>query len=150
MLPLNEFKQIVASTPLVSIDLVVENSAGEFLLGLRENAPAQGFWFVPGGRILKGEKIPEAFTRLVKNELGVAMQITDAMFHGVYEHHYGDSFADPSISTHYVVLAYKIQLDCDIESLPVAQHSQYKWYPAVELLSEYSVHPHTKWYFENK
>jgi len=45
-----DFATVVRSTPLISIDLVVENERGEFLLGQRTNRPAQGYWFVPGGR----------------------------------------------------------------------------------------------------
>jgi colanic acid biosynthesis protein WcaH len=41
------FKAVIASTPLISIDLVVKNTKGEYLLGFRNNRPAQGFWFVP-------------------------------------------------------------------------------------------------------
>lgn len=47
------FETVVASTPLISIDLLVKNKKGEYLLGLRNNRPAQGYWFVPGGRIQK-------------------------------------------------------------------------------------------------
>ncbi|TOB15241.1 NUDIX domain-containing protein, partial [Vibrio parahaemolyticus] len=49
------FKLVVASTPLVSIDLIIRNSKRQILLGQRTNRPAQGFWFVPGGRICKDE-----------------------------------------------------------------------------------------------
>ncbi|WP_259346526.1 NUDIX domain-containing protein [Vibrio rotiferianus] len=52
------------STPLVSIDLVIENAQGQTLLWLHNNRPAQGFWFVPGGRVLKGESLKDAFLRL--------------------------------------------------------------------------------------
>lgn len=48
-----DFATVVRSTPLVSLDLIVENAQGEFLLGKRLNRPAQGFWFVPGGRVQK-------------------------------------------------------------------------------------------------
>ena len=47
MLELETFKTVVASTPLVSIDLIVRNRQGQVLLGLRTNRPAQGGWFVP-------------------------------------------------------------------------------------------------------
>ena len=43
-----DFATVVRSTPLVSLDFIVENSRGEFLLGKRTNRPAQGYWFVPG------------------------------------------------------------------------------------------------------
>lgn len=36
------FATVVQSTPLISIDLIVENAQGEFLLGKRNNRPAQG------------------------------------------------------------------------------------------------------------
>lgn len=58
------FKTVVASTPLISMDLIVQNDAGQVLLGYRNNRPAQGFWFVPGGRILKDEHFEVAFGRL--------------------------------------------------------------------------------------
>ncbi|MBF4436458.1 NUDIX domain-containing protein, partial [Vibrio anguillarum] len=70
MLPINTFKTIIENTPLVSIDLVVYNQKNEALLGKRNNRPAQGYWFVPGGRILKDESIAVAFRRLTLNELG--------------------------------------------------------------------------------
>jgi colanic acid biosynthesis protein WcaH len=57
------FKTVIASTPLVSIDLVVTNQNGEALLGKRLNRPAKDFWFVPGGRILKEESLAAAFRR---------------------------------------------------------------------------------------
>ena len=49
------FKSVIENAPLVSIDLVVKNSLGQYLFGYRTNRPAKGFWFVPGGRIHKGE-----------------------------------------------------------------------------------------------
>ncbi|WP_188925660.1 NUDIX domain-containing protein [Shewanella algicola] len=62
---------MIENTPLVSIDFVVYNQKGEVLLGKRNNRPAQGGWFVPGGRIKKDELMSAAFKRLAKNELGV-------------------------------------------------------------------------------
>ena len=53
MLPSKKFEVVVESTPLVSIDLVVRAPDKKILLGKRVNRPAQGYWFVPGGRILK-------------------------------------------------------------------------------------------------
>ena len=79
------FKTVIASTPLISIDLVVKNTKGEYLLGYRNNRPAQGFWFVPGGRILKDETMDDAFIRLCKDELGVALMRQQAFFLGPFE-----------------------------------------------------------------
>lgn len=63
MLAQHEFLEIVRLTPLVSIDLIVLDQAGDVLLGRRVNRPAQGMWFVPGGRIRKDETLADAFKR---------------------------------------------------------------------------------------
>ena len=50
------FSLACAALPLVSIDLLVTRpgtQGKELLLGLRNNRPAQGWWFTPGGRIRK-------------------------------------------------------------------------------------------------
>ncbi|WP_263079915.1 GDP-mannose mannosyl hydrolase [Endozoicomonas sp. Mp262] len=147
MLELETFKTVVASTPLVSIDLIVRNSQGQVLLGLRNNRPAQGFWFVPGGRICKDETIASAFSRLTEGELGVKVALDQALFLGPYQHFYSDNFSGEDFSTHYVVLGYELALDIDLSSLPADQHQDYRWFTVEELLASDQVHQHTKDYF---
>ena len=38
---------------------------------LRNNEPGKGVWFTPGGRILKGESLEEAVTRVLRKETGL-------------------------------------------------------------------------------
>ena len=141
------FRTVVRSAPLISIDLVVINSQGQVLLGQRTNRPAQGFWFVPGGRILKDESMAVAFRRLSKAEVGVSGEIGEAEFLGVYEHFYTDNFSGTDFSTHYVVLGYRLVHDLDLNSLPDAQHHSYRWFDVAELLASDQVHDNTKAYF---
>jgi colanic acid biosynthesis protein WcaH len=142
----NTFKTVIASTPLVSIDLVIKNSQGQYLLGYRTNRPAQGFWFVPGGRILKDESMDAAFLRLTQGELGVSLARADARFLGPFEHFYDDYVFGPEHKTHYVVLAYALSIDIDLSSLPTEQHNQYAWFSQDKLLNSDDVHLHSKWY----
>jgi colanic acid biosynthesis protein WcaH len=65
MLSKQNFKQLVELGPLISIDLVLLNQANQVLVGLRKNAPAKNFWFVPGGRVFKNELLAQAFDRSV-------------------------------------------------------------------------------------
>ncbi|KMM80729.1 GDP-mannose mannosyl hydrolase [Pseudomonas deceptionensis] len=146
------FRSVVDSTPLISIDLVVQNSKGECLLGQRLNRPAQGNWFVPGGRILKNETLDAAFDRLTLEELGKASQRSHASFLGVYEHFYADSvFAAPGQGpdTHYVVLAYQLILGAD-DTLhpPHAQHDAYRWWSQAEMQTCEQVHANTRAYLD--
>ncbi|WP_417225866.1 GDP-mannose mannosyl hydrolase [Amphritea sp.] len=142
------FTTIIESTPLISIDLVVENAAGEVLLGLRNNKPAQGFWFVPGGRVLKNETLDCAFHRLCQEELGIELARQQADFLGPFEHFYDDCVFDDAISTHYVVLGYRLHLDLVIDFLPQQQHNQYAWFAQDEMLQSDKVHVHSKWYLD--
>ena len=141
------FRQIVASAPLISIDLIVRNDAGQVLLGQRLNRPAQGYWFVPGGRVRKDERLAAAFERLTEGELGIRLPITSADFLGPFEHFYPDNFSGTDFSTHYVVLGYELISGTSLDTLPVEQHSDYQWFTVQELLDSEQVHPHTKLYF---
>ncbi|MDO9208637.1 MAG: NUDIX domain-containing protein, partial [Sulfuricurvum sp.] len=107
-LPTDLFTTIVQHTPLISIDLIIRNHHGEVLLGKRLNAPAKGFWFTPGGRIYKDEKMADAFRRIAHDELGVSASLSEASFIGTFEHFYEDSVFGDHITTHYVVLAYTL------------------------------------------
>jgi len=147
-LPQDIFACIVKYAPLISIDLIVENNKGFFLLGKRKNQPAKGFYFVPGGRILKGETIKQAFKRISNEELGIDLKFKNAIFLGVYEHFYRNSFVSENIPTHYIVLAYKIKINNNLQNLPKEQHSHYKWFSKEEILESKDVHYYTKLYFK--
>jgi colanic acid biosynthesis protein WcaH len=144
----SKFRDVVKNTPLVSMDLIVRNHNNEVLLGLRRNGPAKNMWFVPGGRILKGEKMDSAFQRITRDELGIALDRGIARFLGPHEHFYAENFADePGFGTHYVVLAYETELPAGHQELPTKQHSDYRWISEAELLGSDEVHPYTKEYF---
>lgn len=142
------FSSIVANTPLISIDLVIRSSGDEVLLGQRTNRPAQGKWFVPGGRILKDESMSDAFLRLTREELGLEHAIDQGIFLGVYEHFYPENYSGEGFSTHYVVLGYQLNLDIPLEALPKGQHGEYRWWKQDELLQSDEVHLHSQWYLD--
>jgi colanic acid biosynthesis protein WcaH len=151
-----KFLGLVHAMPLISIDLVIVRNQHEVLLGLRNNRPAQGFWFVPGGRIFKDELMQDAIVRICEKELALAVASSGELklcLHGVYEHMYEDCFAgDVGISTHYVVIAHKLDVSTDF-SLPVVaddQHAELKWWPIDVALASDVVHQYTKNYFLNK
>jgi colanic acid biosynthesis protein WcaH len=151
-LPKADFTQVIANTPLISIDFVVKNPQNQFLLGWRNNRPAKNHWFVPGGRIQKNECLENAFLRLTQVELGLSIAMTEARWKGLYEHFYDDFvFTDESpqaVSTHYVVLAFDIEIYQAIESLPSLQHANYQWMYKHEILTNAQVHNHSKAYFK--
>jgi colanic acid biosynthesis protein WcaH len=142
------FLKIVELTPLVSIDLIIYNENGQVLLGYRKNRPARDSWFVPGGKILKDERIPTAIRRISISELGLELDPLLARFKGVFEHLYPDNFTGKEgISTHYIVLAHEFRLPPGARVRGDDQHSELRWWNVAELLAAPDVHENTKGYF---
>ncbi len=149
MLNDSDFLRIVDATPLVSIDLILRNATGEILLGRRTNRPAQGMWFVPGGRIRKNERVAEALLRISQRELGVG--ISQAKLLGAFDHLYPDNFLGaPGVSTHYVVLGMETAWPAGANAQADDQHDEFKWWTAAEILASNEVHENTKAYFRLK
>lgn len=149
MLSTADFKTAVQLLPLVSIDLLVVNERGRMLVGRRLNPPAKGSWFVPGGRIRKGELLDDAFLRISLSELGKAYPRSVSKMEGLYDHVYPDDFTGSAAEggTHYVVLAHRLVLSAAELALPDAQHNAYRWIDADEAMNDPQVHPNTRAYF---
>ncbi len=142
------FLEIVRQTPLVSVDLIVRDENDKILIGLRNNEPARDYWFVPGGRICKDERIAQAFRRVAQEELGAELDISQGEFLGVYEHLYDTNAGEePGFGTHYVVLGYSIRITLANLRLEQSQHREYRWCSPEEILADPAVHPNTKAYF---
>lgn len=152
MLNKDTFLAVVDRAPLVAVDLVFIRNSREILLGLRNNRPAQGFWFVPGGRIFKNEKIGAALIRVAAAELGLGDKFGSGALCprliGSFEHFYADCFAgECGVTTHYVVLGHRLDVPDGFE-LPLAdaQHAEFRWWPIDEALASAMVHRFTKDY----
>jgi colanic acid biosynthesis protein WcaH len=150
-LDVTDFAAVVAATPLVAIDLLLRNEKGQVLFGRRSNPPAQGSWFVPGGRIYKNETLDAAFRRIAQSELGLAIERSASRLMGVFQHFYDTNFlGEPGIDTHYIVLAHEFVLPMRPANLPRQQHSEYLWLPEAEISLHSNVHPYAKAYFRNE
>lgn len=144
MLALDDFKHVVEHTPLFAIDLVVVNPNREILVGLRKNAPAKDFWFVPGGRVYKNESLDKAFVRISTTELGGRVERCEASLLGLFDHFYDDSFFSESVSTHYINATHVIRLEAKNLKLPIEQHKDYRWLSMQALSEDTKVHPFSK------
>ena len=64
-----DFKNVISKVPMIAIDICILDNK-KILLGYRKNPPAINYYFVPGGRIRKGETIEVAFKRILFEETG--------------------------------------------------------------------------------
>lgn len=141
--------QVIDATPLVSVDLIIKNHKNQVLLGKRVNRPAKGYWFVPGGRIKKNEKITDALGRISLTEINHDLSTCNSNLLGVYDHIYDDNFMNKKgINTHYVVIAFVIEIENELKIKPDDQHSEVKWWSMDNLLEDPGVHQNTKAYFQ--
>ncbi|OUL43796.1 hypothetical protein B0W81_01910, partial [Prochlorococcus sp. HOT_208_60] len=133
-IPEKDFADLVAKTPLIALDLcIIKNKC--MLLGKRLNSPAKNTFFVPGGRILKREKIDVAIKRILQEELNLKFKNNhfSISFIDVFEHFYDDNFqGNKNYDTHYVTLAYLIKdkdlIKENINPIKNQQHKEYIWY----------------------
>ena len=71
------YNQIISNVPIACVDVAIKHK-GRILLVKRKDAPAKGEWWLPGGRVLKGELMREAALRKAREEVGL-----DCTTHGI-------------------------------------------------------------------
>jgi colanic acid biosynthesis protein WcaH len=109
-IPDEEWETIVRNVPLVSVDLIVKHDGG-VLLGKRQNEPAKGEWFVPGGVVLKNESLIDAVQRVAHEELNCEVTIERSL--GTFEHFYDTSEFSDIASKHYLANGFVVTPDSE-------------------------------------
>lgn len=69
-IPAELYRQILSNMPIACVDVVIPLPQG-VLLVWRNNEPAKGQWWLPGGRVLKGETLAECAARKAQEEVGL-------------------------------------------------------------------------------
>ncbi len=105
-----DWRTVVDNVPIVSVDLIVKHDGG-VVLGRRKNEPGKGEWFVPGGRVRKGERLEAAVHRVAREELGIDVEIDYRL--GVDEHHWDRSEFPDIEGKHHVPVAYVVSVEDD-------------------------------------
>lgn len=119
------YNKILENMPIICVDIIVIYNK-KFLLLNRNNEPEKNKWWLPGGRLLKGEILKDAVMRKLKEETNIdgdifrRVGITETIFKtGVN-----------NIPTHTINICYKIKikhkknLDIKINN----DHNKFKWF----------------------
>lgn len=119
------FEEIRKAIPIVCVDLVIPKD-GEILLVKRMEPPAQGQWWTPGGRILKGETIEEASVRKAKEEVHLDCRFRKVL--GVTESIFDEVIINgKSISIHTVNVVCLMEPEDPAQSIQLDNsHSEYR------------------------
>ncbi len=127
-LPAKLFNKIMKSLPIVSVEALIITHEGLLLLR-RNNKPAKGEWWLPGGRIHKGEPMLDALHREVKEE--TALKLTSCRLIDVYSRVFPER--------HDITIAYL----CNCEGSRVTlneEHSEYGFFSQLPL----DLHPYMR------
>ncbi|MEO8394247.1 MAG: NUDIX domain-containing protein [Chloroflexota bacterium] len=117
------YRRILETMPIPCVDIaIVANGAA--LLVRRKDAPARGQWWIPGGRVLKGEMMREAAIRKAREEVGIDCHV------GPIIHTAETVFSDgpdniPVHSINSCFFMYPINPDFQITL--DAHHHEYRW-----------------------
>ncbi len=117
------YDQFLDNMPLACVDVAIVAN-GAVLLVLRDDKPAQGEWWVPGGRVLKGEMMRQTAARKALEEVGIACHV------GPIIHTAETIFPDgPSeIPVHSINSCFFLYpVDPDFRPELDDHHGQYKW-----------------------
>ena len=82
-MPREEYSRVLQQVPVLCVDGILTNPRGEVLLVKRKNEPFKNQWWVPGGRVFKGETLEAAFRRKIREELGIDVRAARPV--GYYE-----------------------------------------------------------------
>ncbi|PSQ15875.1 ADP-ribose pyrophosphatase [Halobacteriales archaeon QS_8_69_26] len=129
-IPEERFAECLAVLPQACVEVVLEHDGG-VLLARRTNEPAEGEWFWPGGRLYRGERLPDAARRVAREELGIAVGLLGQL--GAYGHFWDTASVDGLDSRHTVNVVYHCRpADEDFEIDLDDQHDDYRFVTGVE------------------
>ncbi len=134
-IPEGLYKKIRQSIAVVCVDLVVKHR-GAFLLVRRKNHPAKGEWFLPGGRVLRGESLAAAALRKLKEETGLHGTVKKMLGGGEHFENVG-YFNSPSHTITFVFLVEAkkkgpVCLDSQSDTFAWASAVRSTWHPYVK------------------
>ena len=137
--------KILLPIPTIGVGGVLLNSRQEVLLIKRNQAPAQGWWSIPGGKLEPGETLVDACRREFKEETSLGIEVSHIV--AVVERKL-EGF-------HYVIIDFSVQLTDETECTPIANSdvAEAKWislddlgqYELVVGLAEIIKRTHESW-----
>jgi colanic acid biosynthesis protein WcaH len=123
-IPEPDFATCLRHMPQPCVDLVVAYDGG-VLLARRQNEPAKGRLFWPGGRLYKGERLDDAPRRVAREELGLEVRVEERL--GVSEHFWEETSVAGVESRHTIPVVYRVVPEPAGQPVELdAQHGEYQ------------------------
>ncbi len=136
-IPEEKFREIERLIPIASFNAIIVDSEGRVLVMKRNNEPAKGRYWFPGGRIKLGQSLEEALKEQTEEETG--LEWSDLKVLKV-------ASVDSSIfkNRHTVNINFLLKKVSNSEAQLNQEHSDYKWLKPEEFDKE-KLDPYLKW-----
>ncbi len=89
-----EFRDIFAKVPRLTVEVVVQSSHG-VLLTERRQGPCAGLWHIPGGTVRFAESLVAAVRRVAATELGIEVDVGPLLGYIEYPSHHQNGLDSP-------------------------------------------------------
>ena len=122
MISSNYYEKIIDLIPICCVDVIIV-SDDKYLLIKRRKNPEKNKWWVPGGRIFKGERIKTCALRKAKEEAGLKCSFVKIL--GIYETFFDKGIYGKPLHTINVMCLLKKKGNNNIEL--DNNHSDYCW-----------------------
>jgi len=133
------YNQILEVMPIPCVDVCIVNQQNQILLIRRKDEPEKNMWWVPGGRVFKGEMMKDTAKRKALEETGINCEVS----HIIHTAETVFSTGPNNIPVHSVnvcYLAYPTNKDIIVT---LDNHSStYMWIK--ELDSSWQLHPYVQ------
>lgn len=136
-IPLPLYKQLLDQTVIPCVDIVARYN-NQFLLIKRTNPPAKDQWWLPGGRIFKGETMQQAAERKLKEETNLTGKVIKML--GPYETIFPDAPFDIKTGVHSINVVFLMDVDNITQLTHDKDHAAHKFFSTIEK----SWHPYLK------
>jgi colanic acid biosynthesis protein WcaH len=124
-IPEELYYQILRSLPIACVDVVIISNGGALLVK-RKDPPAPGQWWVPGGRVIKGETLKETARRKALEEVGLLCHVGPLI--ETSETIFPDGPCDiPIHSVNSCFLLYPYEDASRLQVRPDDHHVDWKW-----------------------
>ena len=128
-IPAEVYSKVIDMMPILCVDIIIMHQ-GKIILVKRKNKPLQDRFWIPGGRVLKGESMETAATRKVKEELGIDIKNLKPI--GYFEEHFKENDNEFGVSSgvHTVSIVFSaepISLDIKLDK----QSSEWKLFESL-------------------
>lgn len=130
-----QYEEIIKIFPRVCVDILIVDDQERVLLILRENEPAKGQWWFPGGRIHIGETRMEAARRKLKEECNLEVTKLDEVAT------FDLLFIVEGTTIHDVTILFKMVVSSNCKIQTDKQAKAYGWFTPAEC-GALNLHPY--------